>query len=150
MVIGRLSVMAGARTRLFEGPQPGRDEAQRKLFAAVGDFLAEHRLAPTPANYSVAYAVVTGSDDYIVRAVDGATYGGVRLSQADADAILAQAGTAAPGPAAVSDVSSSIADLVRAIDDARVPVRSLRRHRPIVRARMLRLMATRWRARRRR
>ncbi len=134
MVIGRLSALA-ARTRLVDGPAAARDETCRRLFAAVGGFLDDHRLSPTPANYAVAYAVVTGSDDQVARAVRNATFGDMRLSQAKADAIAvhlqASAPAVAPPPATddppapcgeepdVAAATRSVADLVRAIDDAR-------------------------------
>ena len=54
--------MSTTRARVREAAVPGRDEAQRQSFLAIGAFLAEHRLAPTPANYALAYAVVTEAD----------------------------------------------------------------------------------------
>lgn len=102
---------------------PGSDETQRKLFRAVGAFLAEHRLAPTPANYTLAHAVIAEPGTYIARAVARVTDGNIRLSQADADEILgAQETGAADGRATggtLATASSSIAELVGAIDAAR-------------------------------
>lgn len=99
--------------------KPGRDEAQHKLYQSVGDFLAQHHLAPTPSNYAVAHAVVTRSNDQVVSAVAEATFGDMRLSQATADTISAQAGKAQPNAGSVVVAASSVADLVRAIDEAR-------------------------------
>lgn len=122
-VIGRLAAMTGTRALSRESTLPGRDEAQRRLFLAIGAFLAEHRLGPTPANYALAHSVIADPNNYIARAVARATDGNVRLSQTDADEIL---GSAVPGTAdgdaassGAASVAASIAELVGAIDAAR-------------------------------
>jgi diguanylate cyclase len=114
-VIGRTSASSSSRTRLFEGLFSGRDEADGKLFRQIGGFLAEHHLAPTPSNYTLAHAVVTASDAAIVGAVTAATFGDIRLSQSSADEIMARA--AGQGGAAAA--SASVAMLVGSIDEAR-------------------------------
>ena len=72
-----------------------KDEADRRLFAAVGAFLFEHRLEPTPANYLLAFALVTRSNEAAAAAVEAATSDGVRLSQGDADRIMKDSGIGA-------------------------------------------------------
>jgi diguanylate cyclase len=72
-----------------------KDEADRRLFAAVGAFLFEHRLEPTPANYLLAFALVTRSNAAAAAAVEAATSDGVRLSQGDADRIMKDSGIGA-------------------------------------------------------
>jgi diguanylate cyclase len=115
--------MTAARALIREAAVPGADETQRELFRAVGAFLAEHRLAPTPANYTLAHAVIVGPENSIARAVARATDGNVRLSQADADEILGRVSSGAAESGATSGAlataSSSIAELVGAIDAAR-------------------------------
>jgi len=46
-----------------------RKLVERQLYADVGDFLFTHRLAPTPVNYEVVHAYLTGSDPAVVRAI---------------------------------------------------------------------------------
>ncbi|WP_156680133.1 GGDEF domain-containing protein [Sphingomonas profundi] len=115
-MIGRLSSLTAARLRQQEPAPIAREDAQRKLFRLVGEFLGEHHLAPTPGNYAVAHAVVTGSHPEIVRAVREATFGDLRLSQVDADAIHARC---CQPQVAISGAAASVAELVRAVDEAR-------------------------------
>jgi diguanylate cyclase len=63
-------------------------EANRGVFSAVGSFLSQHRLEPSPANYLLAYELVTRSNAAALAAVQVATSDGVRLSQRDADRIV--------------------------------------------------------------
>jgi diguanylate cyclase len=79
-----------------------KELADQRLFKAVGAFLSENRLEPTPSNYLLAYHLVTRSNDAAVAAVQVATSDGVRLTQKDADRIMKDSGigsgdhTAAP------------------------------------------------------
>lgn len=99
------------------GSVGGRDETNVKLFRQIGSFLVEHRLTPTPANYALGHAVMTASDAAVVKAVREATFGDMRLSQARADAIMAQA--AGGDAACTASAARSVAALVGSIEDAR-------------------------------
>jgi diguanylate cyclase len=77
------------------------EKANRRMFDAVGAFLFQHRLAPTPANYMLAHMLVTRSSPAAVHAVEAATNDGVRLTQEEANRILSEAG--GQTPAAVQD-----------------------------------------------
>jgi diguanylate cyclase len=68
------------------------EKAQRRLFNAIGEFLFEHRLAPTPANYMLAHMMITRSSPDAVDALEAVTNDGVRLTQEEADRILSEAG----------------------------------------------------------
>ena len=70
--------------------------SQRSLYEAIGAFLFQHCLAPTPANYMLAYMLVTRSSPAAVNAIEAATSDGVRLSQEDANRILSEAGGQTP------------------------------------------------------
>lgn len=72
------------------------ERSQRSLYDAIGGFLFQHRLAPTPANYMLAYMLVTRSSPAAVRAIEAATSDGVRLTQDDANRILSEAGGQTP------------------------------------------------------
>ena len=72
-------------------------EADRRLFKAVGAFLTEHRLEPSPANYCLAYELMTRSNAAALAAVEVATSDGVRLSQGDADRIMKDSGIGMSG-----------------------------------------------------
>ena len=69
-----------------------RDPAHGRLYRSIGAFLEEHRLEPTPANYLLAYRLVTRTNPAAVAAVEQVTSDGVRLSQRDADQIMREAG----------------------------------------------------------
>jgi diguanylate cyclase len=78
-------VLKGASSR-------AKDQSDRALFELIGGFLSEHRLEPSPANYLLAYHLVTRTNTAAVAAVEEATSGGVRLSQREADRISGEAG----------------------------------------------------------
>jgi diguanylate cyclase len=119
-VIGRLAALTTARSISREAA-PGGDDAQRQLFRAIGAFLIEQRLAPTPANYTLVHTVLSYPRGSMARAVTLATDGNVRLSQAEADRIMAAPQQAADKQTAdtVASVATSIAELAGAIDAAR-------------------------------
>jgi diguanylate cyclase len=71
---------------------PHKEQLNRLLFTAVGAFLADHRLDPTPSNYMLAYALVTRSNEAAVAAIEAATGDGFRLTQRDADRIMEESG----------------------------------------------------------
>jgi diguanylate cyclase len=86
-------------------PRP-KDQSDRRLFNAVGAFLFEHRLEPTPTNYLLAYKLVTRSNPAALAAVEEATSDGIRLSQRDADRIIKDSGIGTPdGDAAAAAAS---------------------------------------------
>lgn len=72
-------------------------DADRRLLKAVGAFLSEHRLEPSPANYLLAYELVTRSNVAALAAVEAATSDGVRLTQDDADRIMKSSGIGMSG-----------------------------------------------------
>lgn len=80
----------------------------RPLFEAIGCFLDQHRLDPLPANYLLAYVLITRASPAAVAAVAAVTSDGVRLSQRDADRILSDTGLGRAGativPAPVDDI----------------------------------------------
>jgi diguanylate cyclase len=79
-----------------------KEQLDRLLFDAVGAFLAEHRLEPSPSNYLLAYRLVTRTNAAAVAAVAEATSDGVRLTQRDADRIMADTGIGSPGEETLS------------------------------------------------
>ncbi len=86
-------------------PATAKDQSDRALFELVGGFLFEHRLEPIPANYLLAYQLITRGNEAAVAAVEEVTSGGVRLSQREADRISSEAGllnSSASGDVAVA------------------------------------------------
>lgn len=73
-----------------------RERSQKALYDAIGAFLFQHRLFPSPANYMLAYLLVTRSSPAAVSAIEAATSDGVRLTQEDANRILSEAGGHTP------------------------------------------------------
>jgi diguanylate cyclase len=90
-----------------------KDRSDRALFELIGGFLLEHRLEPTPANYLLAWALVTRGNAAAVAAVEEATSGGVRLSQREADLIVGETGLGATAPA---DSEMAVAAAKRQLD----------------------------------
>ena len=78
-----------------------REQAGRRLFEEIGDFLHRHRLDPTPANFALVHLAVTRSNEAAAAAVKRATSDGIRLSQADADRIMAEVGAGPVGGTAI-------------------------------------------------
>ncbi len=72
------------------------ERQQRSLFDSIGDFLFQHRLSASPANYMLAYMLVTRSSPTAVNAIEAAISDGVRLSQEDANRILSESGGHTP------------------------------------------------------
>jgi diguanylate cyclase len=85
----------------------------RPLFEAVGRFLDEHRLDYSPANYLLVYTLVTRKNAAAVAAIEAAISDGVRLTQRDADRILAEAGVALSGSASVSSPTDDMLEQAR-------------------------------------
>ena len=71
MVSGRTATVVGETT------------SSEHLYAAIGQFLTNQRLAPNPANYTFAYHVVAEPDGALARTVSALTEGGVRLTSRD-------------------------------------------------------------------
>lgn len=74
-----------------------KEQSDRRLFNAVGAFLSEHKLEPTPANYMLAFSLVTRANAAAAEAVAKVTSDGVRLSQRDADRIMKDSGIGRAG-----------------------------------------------------
>lgn len=55
----------------------------RALYKRIGDFLFAQAMVPTPANFALAYAVLTEPDSEVALAIADRTDGGIRLSQRD-------------------------------------------------------------------
>ncbi|HTG39323.1 GGDEF domain-containing protein [Sphingomonas sp.] len=60
------------------------------MFQRIGEFLATQRIDPTPANYAIAYAVVSNAQSELAIEVAARTDGGVRLTQRDFDELGVQ------------------------------------------------------------
>ncbi|PCD03322.1 GGDEF domain-containing protein [Sphingomonas spermidinifaciens] len=69
--------------------------ATRALYKRIGDFLFAQAMAPTPANYALAYAVLTDPAGDLAKSIAARTDGGVRLSQRDLDELGLRAERAA-------------------------------------------------------
>ncbi|MBS0479731.1 MAG: diguanylate cyclase [Proteobacteria bacterium] len=54
-----------------------------RLYAAIGDFLADHRLSVDPVNYSFAHRVLSNPEGALAASVARITDGGVRLTSRD-------------------------------------------------------------------
>lgn len=78
MVSGRVAAAADTAT------------SSEQLYAAIGEFLINQRLAPNPANYTFAYHVVAEPDGALARTVSALTEGGVRLTSRDIGALGAE------------------------------------------------------------
>ena len=97
----------------------GKSEAEqdrRRLYERIGQFLFDHRLEPSPANYMLVHMLVTGSNASAIAAVEEATEDGLRLSQDEADRILAMIGEAPPAPASPA-AEAAIEEARRQMDD---------------------------------
>ena len=76
-----------------------------RLFAAIGDFLADHRLSVDPVNYAFAHRVLSNPDGVLAISVARITDGGVRLTSRDIEDLGHRAG--APGATAATDEAES-------------------------------------------
>jgi diguanylate cyclase len=95
-----------------------REAENRRLTKRICDFLHAHALDPTPANYTLAHKLVTDEASPVARAIVAATADGLRLSQAEADRIRAEAGMAEQDDldyGAASD-ADMLADARRSVD----------------------------------
>jgi diguanylate cyclase len=99
------------------------EKAQRRLFNAIGAFIFEHRLPPTPANYMLAHMMVTGSSPAAANAVQSVTSDGLRLTQEQADRILSEAGVQTPaasgGEEALIAARAQMEEFTRLVDYTR-------------------------------
>lgn len=82
-----------------------------RIAADVLAFLDNQRLDPNPHNYTLAYHFIVGVNASVTKAVINATDGGIRMTQDQADAIMAGNGLSAGGSA--SAPSDGGADAVR-------------------------------------
>lgn len=77
----------------------GATSASQQLFARIGQFLADQRLEPDPANYAFAHAILAHPDGPLAQAVSALTDGGIRLTLRDIESLGAEVSTAPPsGP----------------------------------------------------
>lgn len=95
----------------------------RQIAEQTIEFLEAHRLEPMPTNYALAYFTVTGENPDIARAVAAITAGGVRITQAEVDAVMtahgfSRAETAARNNAAANAVRRQALRLVDVTADA--------------------------------
>lgn len=111
--MGRGAGAQAVPTARGQADAPARRAEDRPLFDAVGRFLEEHRLDYSPANYLLAYTLVTRANPAAVAAIEEATSDGVRLSQRDADRILFEAGVALSGSAAVASPTDDMLEQAR-------------------------------------
>ena len=107
-----------------------RSSGDNGVYARIGAFLTEQRLAPEPTNYAFAYRVIAEPKGPLATAVARLVDGGVRLTRSDIDAIGANVGAAekpsepplvtadAPAPAVVAAAQrqvDSLNDLVASL-----------------------------------
>jgi diguanylate cyclase len=105
-------------------------QSDHRLLEKISDFLLAHRLDPAPANYLLAYQVITRTNPAAVAAVEQATSGGVRLSQRDADRIAADSGVrlASAAEPATGSAAQAVEDARRQLDDVERIVSSSHAH----------------------
>lgn len=82
----------------------------QRIAKEVLAFLENQRLDPTPQNYSLGYHFISGVNAAITKAVGNATDGGIRLTQIEADEIIARHGVGSGGG---SSGAESGTDMVR-------------------------------------
>ncbi|WP_443970374.1 GGDEF domain-containing protein [Sphingobium sp. CR28] len=70
------------------GESMGKKRANREVAQAVIQFLDQHLLDPSPANYAFAFLYITGSNGLLRKMVDDITDGGVRLTQGEVDDMI--------------------------------------------------------------
>jgi diguanylate cyclase len=106
---------------------------RKRLFDAVGKFLFEHRLEPSPTNYMLVHMLVTGSNASAVAAIEEATGDGLRLSQEDADRIVTMVGaddlykSPAFSDAMVDEARRQMEDFATLVDETRADVETYER-----------------------
>ena len=81
--------VAGAAAAVEDHDQPPRDSGRgavhRRLYDDIGDFLFRNGLAPSPANFAVAHAYISGEDWDIAQAVATHLQSGAALLDDDVD-----------------------------------------------------------------
>jgi len=91
-------VASAAQTSRAFGPSD-------RLYAAIGDFLADHRLSVDPVNYAFAHRVLSNPQGSLAASVARVTDGGVRLTARDIEEMGHRAG--APGATAQANDTES-------------------------------------------
>lgn len=95
-----------------------KEQADDRLLKKIGKFLLDNRLDPGPANYLLAYQVISRINPAAVAAVEQATSGGVRLSQRDADRIAHESGVRFTSHSPLSGAAAqAIEEARRQLDD---------------------------------
>lgn len=98
---------------LEHSPAPAGGQGARALYERIGAFLFDQRIDPTPANFALAYTVLTDPQSSVAVEVANRTDGAVRLSQRDLDElglrIERQALEAAVGEPAATELMAATA-----------------------------------------
>ncbi|SMF61501.1 GGDEF domain-containing protein [Allosphingosinicella indica] len=104
------------------------EKAQRRAYKDIGAFLEQHRLDINPANYALVYWVVTQSNPDAVEHVTRLTGDGLRLTQAEADRIMALVGEDAPRSGApaiqIEAIQAQVARFAELVDQTRASTES--------------------------
>src|SRR3546814_17248865 len=91
-----------------------KDRENKRVYSEIGDFLFHHRLEPSPSNYMLVHMLITKSSPAAVSAVEKAITDGFRLTQRDADQIMADID---------SGLAASSTDRTSVVEGRRVSVR---------------------------
>ena len=102
------------QSRSVAPPKAAKGPA-RGVGLEVLTFLAEHELAPTPANYELAYSYRSDRQSLVARAIDAVTMAGDSLSQAKATELLAL--HRQPAASGLEDERSRMRDQTRELAD---------------------------------
>ncbi len=109
-------------------PASDQEEERRRIYDAIGTFLFDHRLEPTPANYMLVHTLVTGSNASAIAAIEDATSDGLRLTQMEANRILGSAGIeiGAPsiGPETIDHARRQVDDFTDIVEATQAEVRT--------------------------
>ncbi|MDQ8757196.1 GGDEF domain-containing protein [Sphingosinicella sp. LHD-64] len=109
----------------------GQLEAE-PIYMKIGAFLAEHGLWPSPGNYTLAYQVFADPASSVAEAVKTITADGIRLSQRDADRIIAEHGmpaatapaTAGTDPVMIGEATRQMEEFAAIIETSRAATQS--------------------------
>ena len=107
-----------------------RDQAHRKKYKAIGDFLALHSLEPTPDNYALVYSLINDDTTPVARMIVELTADGIRLTQRDVDRIRKQIEDEFPdlqeesASALIADLKRSMENFASVVDATRAETRS--------------------------
>lgn len=94
-----------------------RSAENRELYARIGEFLNDHRLDPTPANYALVYELFANDASAAALAVRQATSDGLRLTEAEAGRILSEYGLQLSTEGVTGGESAALAAIRRQVSD---------------------------------